>query len=331
MKTNKEYPATHSMSTAWYCVDEEGNVGVFEIEDNGPKPLGCDDALDVNDIWFDFSIDSEKGIKDLFLTPDQIKPLLKPLNTPDRWEQKKIVVTEYLSGGGKKKTEHLYIYNASWNQIIIKIDMTKLPLLLQAVSMEKEEKDLVCLSRDEGYFLVDFSCNQKGVELLESNRAVLDRFGFPFYYYEDFESDEEIIAMRDKEINRFPVFIYQQPDWPSEGAAKRMSNPTAPMKKEQLPPNLREQITQLPVKFKDTSFIQLAEYVPVVLMTAPDYEGDDRWHQIRSSNGEIKYYGERTQRILSKKEINDLIAEGMIDESDYMKRMNELSQKMNNT
>ena len=28
MKINKEYPATHSMSTAWYCVGEEGNVAL---------------------------------------------------------------------------------------------------------------------------------------------------------------------------------------------------------------------------------------------------------------------------------------------------------------
>lgn len=33
MKLFKEYPATHSMSTAWYCVDEDGNVWIFDIED----------------------------------------------------------------------------------------------------------------------------------------------------------------------------------------------------------------------------------------------------------------------------------------------------------
>ena len=26
MKIDKEYPATHSMSTAWYVADEDGNV-----------------------------------------------------------------------------------------------------------------------------------------------------------------------------------------------------------------------------------------------------------------------------------------------------------------
>ena len=34
MITDKEYPATHSMATSWYCVDEDGNVGIFDIDDN---------------------------------------------------------------------------------------------------------------------------------------------------------------------------------------------------------------------------------------------------------------------------------------------------------
>ena len=39
MLKGKEYPATHSMSTAWYSVDKDGNVGIFDIQDNGPIPL----------------------------------------------------------------------------------------------------------------------------------------------------------------------------------------------------------------------------------------------------------------------------------------------------
>ena len=34
--TNKEYPATHSMSTAWYAVDNEGNVAILDFNENGP-------------------------------------------------------------------------------------------------------------------------------------------------------------------------------------------------------------------------------------------------------------------------------------------------------
>lgn len=40
MKTDKEYPATHSMSTAWYMVDDEGNIGIMEYNENGPVPFG---------------------------------------------------------------------------------------------------------------------------------------------------------------------------------------------------------------------------------------------------------------------------------------------------
>ena len=58
MITDREYPATHSMSTAWYCVDEDGNVGIFDIDDNGPIPEGGNEQNSVEDVfWEDFSHD----------------------------------------------------------------------------------------------------------------------------------------------------------------------------------------------------------------------------------------------------------------------------------
>ena len=39
MKTTKEFPATHSMSTQWFVVDEEGNIGLFDFDENGPVPV----------------------------------------------------------------------------------------------------------------------------------------------------------------------------------------------------------------------------------------------------------------------------------------------------
>jgi hypothetical protein len=303
------------MATAWYCVDEEGNVGVFEIEDNGPKPEGWEEDLDVNDLfWYDFSCEGEDGIKDLCLTPEQIKPLLKPLNAPDKWEHKKMTCTSYLSGGRKEVTEHSYFYNASWNDVIIKIDMEKLQLLLQAVSRDKD--DIVCLSRNDGYFFVDFSMNQEGVELLEKHNVVLARYHAPYYYYEDWETDTNVLAQREDEYNRMPIFIYQQDYWPSEGAATRMSNPANPMKKEQLPQKIRVRITQLPVKFREAKTIQLAEFLPVYIMYRAEYSGDDDWYQICSSNGETEYYGINTHKILTKEEMDELIATGKVKERD---------------
>ena len=39
MKTMKEFPATHSMSTEWFVVDEEGNIALFDFDENGPVPV----------------------------------------------------------------------------------------------------------------------------------------------------------------------------------------------------------------------------------------------------------------------------------------------------
>ena len=39
MKTTKEFPATHSMSTQWFVADEEGNIALFDFDENGPVPV----------------------------------------------------------------------------------------------------------------------------------------------------------------------------------------------------------------------------------------------------------------------------------------------------
>ena len=48
MKTTKEYPATHSMSTAWFAADVDGNVAIFDFNANGPIPNGApiDDSIE---------------------------------------------------------------------------------------------------------------------------------------------------------------------------------------------------------------------------------------------------------------------------------------------
>ena len=45
MKFDKEYPATHSMETAWYAADEDGNVALIMYNDNG-LPLEKQDILE---------------------------------------------------------------------------------------------------------------------------------------------------------------------------------------------------------------------------------------------------------------------------------------------
>ena len=54
MKIDKEYPATHSMSTAWFCADMDGNVTIIDIADDGPVPVGTggyNEGTYVYEIW----------------------------------------------------------------------------------------------------------------------------------------------------------------------------------------------------------------------------------------------------------------------------------------
>lgn len=44
MKFDKEYPAIHSMETAWYAADEDGNVALIMYNDNGPVPENLPDV-----------------------------------------------------------------------------------------------------------------------------------------------------------------------------------------------------------------------------------------------------------------------------------------------
>ena len=48
MKTTKEFPATHSMDTEWFIADAEGNIALFDFDDDGPVPVKI---ADNDDFW----------------------------------------------------------------------------------------------------------------------------------------------------------------------------------------------------------------------------------------------------------------------------------------
>ena len=42
MIIEKEYPATHSLSTSWFAIDLDGNVAILDFNENGPVPTVAD-------------------------------------------------------------------------------------------------------------------------------------------------------------------------------------------------------------------------------------------------------------------------------------------------
>ena len=304
MKTDKEYPATHSMSTAWYCVDEDGNVGIFDIDDNGPVPVGGYEENTVDDIfWEDFSHEG-KPYKILHLKPEQIPQMLESSDIKDVWMEDEI---------GESRS------NVSWMNVIIQIDMNKLEVLLEAFSMDDGPcHSLICLSEKMGLFFVDFFSNKKGLELLKKNSVIKAKYRTLEYDYTDEDDSEELMRIH-KENQRFPVYIYRQNYWPFHDPAIRVTNPESPLRIEQLPEDVRKKIKKIPVKFKEWEKIQLAEFLPVDILSIEYVYNGQIWCELASSDDSQIYYNVKTKAIINKETMDKLIAEGKAEEFDWDK------------
>ncbi|MBQ0004210.1 MAG: hypothetical protein KBT21_11815, partial [Treponema sp.] len=66
MKTTKDFPATHSMSTEWFVVDEDGNIALFDFDEEGPVPVQIDES-DSFSYMEDLCVPDENGINSLEL------------------------------------------------------------------------------------------------------------------------------------------------------------------------------------------------------------------------------------------------------------------------
>lgn len=77
MKIDKEYPATHSMSTAWYVADEDGNVAIMDYNDNGPVPWETGQTC-IEELIYGHQENYEtKDFIAIDLTDDQIDDLME--------------------------------------------------------------------------------------------------------------------------------------------------------------------------------------------------------------------------------------------------------------
>ena len=146
MLIDKEYPATHSMFTNWYFVDESDEVAIFEIEDNGPVPRGVQEDLSAGELIYDYPRIEESGMKRLNLTDEQVQHMFE-----DLWQEK-------------------IDKRASWYDVVLQIDVAREKEFLEYLQRirkwrtgkykykdEVSEESFVpiCLSKKFGIYLVD--------------------------------------------------------------------------------------------------------------------------------------------------------------------------------
>ncbi len=311
MKIDKEYPATHSSNTAWFCVDLDGNVAVFDIEENGPTPNDFEGEHYVPDLMTEcFPSHTEENIYDFPLTDAQIKPMLLPHKfKEDIWK------------GG---------YNYYWMDTIIKLDMEKYDVLRKVLAhrpgtdpVEHKPGLAVCFSRKNGYFYLDLLHNKEGVEELVKENAILEIYSAPSWFplyesdYED-EGEEQGSDLSSKSFSEYPFFLYHQDYGNNMHPAERVNHPVEPLHISQLPEVLQAKAKKLHLHFSETPAIQLAEHLDIGTVWTVTYEYKGKyWKQLGSPRGGHLYYCSKYKEFMDSEEMEKAIASGEAVESNW--------------
>ena len=250
MLLNKEYPATHSMSTAWYMVDDDDNVAILDMNENGPVPWDTpEECIESLTIGYDNEsrVKSERKVFPVNLSADQLQLLLSSPSKPDEYEW--------------------------WYDAIVEIDAGRKEEFL-SLTKSKDCEEVYCISEDLHLYhlsiedaLVYESNNKWHVRIRSSLKKLLDK-GIILNVYEknDFYLNDEYDASKDdvvftKEWEQCPYYIYAEPYW-EEFLAKKLNTPDNPVKLHQMPEELRPRIIRIPGSFDNLEYLQIAKHVP---------------------------------------------------------------------
>ena len=244
MKQTKEYPATHSMDTAWYIADEDGNVGIMEFNDNGPVPWQTEQTS-VEELVFGHEEDYEmKEYILVELTNEQIAELVRTPHPPEEEEL--------------------------WMDCIIQIDVEKENEFLELAKDPDFDLEF-CVSKERGLYSIDaYLCTSETqkdgkYQILESSslkkmldkKIILQVFRKQDFWMNDEWKDEKVIHT--KVFDTAPYYIFHQPYWTGE-LPECMNIPEHPVKLEQFPDSLKKRILRVPLKFEETERFQIAEW-----------------------------------------------------------------------
>ena len=246
MKTNKEYPATHSMSTAWYVADEDGNVGIMDFNENGPVPWEIPEEC-VENLVFSY-VEDETNIRYLnfALTDDQIDELMENPHSPEDEE--------------------------SWWDCIVQIDTSKDSEFLELAKNPDFDLEF-CASKERGLYSIDvYNCLSESerdgyTQILESSslKIMIDKGIIQkVYNLKDFWMNDEWVdgkLVHTKKFSSAPYYMFHQP-YRIDELPVCMNVPNNPVKMEQIPEKLRERILKIPVRFKENERFQVAEWYP---------------------------------------------------------------------
>lgn len=241
MITDKEYPATHSMSTAWYMVDADGNVGLMDFNENGPVPkLNCvRHEFGLSNLVFGQGFSENDNCGGIHLSVSQIQELLgQPIKPNELWNEACLAIApEYTA-------EFLSLCNS------------------------KDITNYGCISPDINLFFVDvFDCMDSDDNIIEGSpldkmiKADMIRAIYKVPELDvdsDYNNDSKSIEFT-KNFDNTPYYIYSQPYWTS-CPQRRMNIPSNPVKITQIDEEYRGRLLHVPVRFSDSEDLQIAQW-----------------------------------------------------------------------
>ena len=257
MKTFKEYPATHSMMTSWFAIDEEGNVAIMLYEDNGPVPIGTPESAEQEILEIMSQDDDEMPWKNLKLTKDEVQYLLDNSHI--------VKASDYKD----------YIDDS-----IIYVPHSKLRDFIQVA--KASDKTIICLDeRNELFYFNWFSHNKRQEKTI--NEAIKCGIIKPVRQI-FWDCDGDCTSFKE-----LPFFVYRQSYEPGRPMT-RTDIPPFPFTADRLSEEAKNKAHKLPLKFKDIENLQIAEYIPhSALGTTEKMIGNRYYHLMDTPDGKEAY------------------------------------------
>ncbi len=234
MKTTKEYPATHSMSTTWFVADEEGNIALFDFDENGPVPVdipgeNCSTLMTAEE---DFGSKDSDKIEYFELTDEQVEELMTDAVTPDKFKS----INDY----------NLFVQvNENYKKEFLEVFNDRIEFCLSHKHNIYYLYSLLGYEKPEEYRNLSLKTFFKTVKRIV--HIWIDAF------IEDDFSDEE-------QKWPLPFYCYKQPYDSSYDLAQRTNIPKFPFKEEQIPEHQRHKLLRVPLKFSECTGFQIAQY-----------------------------------------------------------------------
>lgn len=244
MIRDKEYPATHSMSTAWYMVDADGNIGLMEFQDNGPVPelkhVGLD--LSLNDLPFGEVFSNDGKCIGIHLTESQINELLGEPMQPEEVE--------------------------NWFDICLAISPESTEEFL-TLCQNKDVTNRGCISTEMNLYCTDvFHCidfdNDKIIRDSTLDKMIRSGIIRAVYQITQLDVNDDYNPKTDsveftKIFENSPYYIYCQ-SYCTRVPQHRMNIPSNPVKITQVDEEFRNRMLHIPIRFSDAEDIQIAQW-----------------------------------------------------------------------